>query len=278
MIKFYRHMDLIIRMAMWLRVIPVMLAGKLMTNDIVYGSAIHLDVYLFQMWNMCKNLANYMVLLVFLYGIFKTLMGESIMQKLLPKLLLSGVLIQASWFISGIIIDMSTIGVTAVSSVAIDLVQSTPRLKTIANASMLNIPKSVTFDKDLNLTATNDLRDAVSLETMMKDMSPSYKSLSGPMLYFGAAVFRMRDGQQLPDSQISIQTMTISTLVQIGLFLMFLVPIIALLVTNFIRVAYLRLWIALSPLIVLIKLFDAELKAMGVSIASEKTFQRDNII
>lgn len=37
------------------------LAGKLMSNDWVYASGLHLDKVLFVMWNYMKNIANFVL-------------------------------------------------------------------------------------------------------------------------------------------------------------------------------------------------------------------------
>lgn len=43
----------------WIWVILSMLAGKLMTNGLLYGGAFGLDVYLWTIWNAMKNIANF---------------------------------------------------------------------------------------------------------------------------------------------------------------------------------------------------------------------------
>jgi hypothetical protein len=42
------------------------LAGKLMSNSFVYGSFMNLDIFLWQVWNIMKNFANYMIGALFL--------------------------------------------------------------------------------------------------------------------------------------------------------------------------------------------------------------------
>jgi hypothetical protein len=77
------------------------LAGKLMTNDWVYGSALHMDIYLRKIWNIMKNFANFALAGVVLWSIIKGITGkEGIKVKdIITKTLLAGVLIQASWFL-----------------------------------------------------------------------------------------------------------------------------------------------------------------------------------
>ncbi|MEI7557989.1 MAG: hypothetical protein WCJ45_04080 [bacterium] len=42
-----------------LRVILAIIAGKLMTNDFVYGAFLHMDIYLRKIRNIMKNFANF---------------------------------------------------------------------------------------------------------------------------------------------------------------------------------------------------------------------------
>ena len=45
----------------WGWMILAFLAGKLMSNEFIYGTFIHLDSALFQMWNYMKNIANFIL-------------------------------------------------------------------------------------------------------------------------------------------------------------------------------------------------------------------------
>jgi hypothetical protein len=49
-----------------------------MTNDLVFGGAFHMDIYLFQIWNMMKNLANYGLGFGFIFFIGRTLWTEDV--------------------------------------------------------------------------------------------------------------------------------------------------------------------------------------------------------
>ena len=54
-------------------VIPAAIAGKLMTNTFVYGTFIGLDVYLWKLWVVFRNFANFALGFIFVGGIFKHL-------------------------------------------------------------------------------------------------------------------------------------------------------------------------------------------------------------
>lgn len=45
----------------WVWVLLSMLAGKVMTNGMLYGGTFGLDVYLWEIWNVMKNIANFAI-------------------------------------------------------------------------------------------------------------------------------------------------------------------------------------------------------------------------
>lgn len=63
--------DILIGFLSWGRVLLANIAGKLMTNDLVYGEFINLDSILYQLWNISKNFANFGLGFFFLYHIIR---------------------------------------------------------------------------------------------------------------------------------------------------------------------------------------------------------------
>lgn len=51
--------DLLIGILSWAWVVLASIAGKLMTNDLVYGEFINLDNVIYQLWAISRNFANY---------------------------------------------------------------------------------------------------------------------------------------------------------------------------------------------------------------------------
>lgn len=77
------------------------LAWKFMTNDMIYWSRLHMDIYLWKLRNICKNFANFGVLGILLREIIQFITKKSgSIQSIVGKALIAGILIQASWFIS----------------------------------------------------------------------------------------------------------------------------------------------------------------------------------
>ena len=91
------------------------IAWKFLTNNWVYGEVLWIDVLLWKYWNIVKNMANFCLWFYLVYVIFKWLIGqwkENIMNNLksvLLRILVAWIWVQASWFLTSVVIDLSTI-------------------------------------------------------------------------------------------------------------------------------------------------------------------------
>ena len=72
-----------------------------MTNDRVYGSIVHMDIYLWKIRNIMKNFANFALAGIVLFNVIKNLVGKekTSLKDIITKTLIAGILIQASWFL-----------------------------------------------------------------------------------------------------------------------------------------------------------------------------------
>lgn len=100
----------------WLYIIlwPLLfIAGLAVDNTLVYWELFHFDAVLVGIWDMIKNMANFSLFFIALFFILKGMWQNKIsdIQKTVKKLLIAWILIQASWFLMGAIIDISTIAV-----------------------------------------------------------------------------------------------------------------------------------------------------------------------
>lgn len=99
------------------------LAGFALDNSMVYGSLFGLDAPLFLIWNIIKNIANFVLWFMVLFEILKNFFttGESGKKafEVIKKALIAGVLIQASWFLMWAIIDISTIATYSIGGMPI---------------------------------------------------------------------------------------------------------------------------------------------------------------
>jgi hypothetical protein len=91
-----------------------------MTNARVYGAAMHMDVYLRKLRNIMKNFANFALVGIVLRSILQNMISsgkKSInIPDIIKKTLIAGVLIQASRFLVGALVDVSTVAVSAIAS------------------------------------------------------------------------------------------------------------------------------------------------------------------
>jgi hypothetical protein len=94
-------MKLFLSLCSRLWIVIAILAGKLMTNDFVYGSVINMDVYLRKIRNIIKNFANFALAGLILFSIVQGIIGKQALdiKKTITNTLVAGILIQASWFL-----------------------------------------------------------------------------------------------------------------------------------------------------------------------------------
>ena len=108
------------------------LAGQFLSNARVYGSVIGMDTYLWLCRNIIKNFANFALGIVFVFYLFRVLFFQeevgAMLKKILIKLIVAGIGIQASWFLVAAILDISTIATSAVGSIPAQLIATDARL------------------------------------------------------------------------------------------------------------------------------------------------------
>ena len=97
-------------------------AWKLVDNSFVYWEIFGFDAVLWNLWNIVRNLANYSLWFFIVYKIFKYLIDwKEKVKDLLLKALIAWVWIQASRFLMGALIDVSTILTYAVWGLPISM-------------------------------------------------------------------------------------------------------------------------------------------------------------
>ena len=93
----------------------VALAWLAMDNSLIYGSFMWLDVTLWNIWQIVRTFANYTLWFLFLAWIlwynlsWKAEIKWMKLTDLVKNVLIASVLIQASWFIMMVLVDLSTI-------------------------------------------------------------------------------------------------------------------------------------------------------------------------
>ena len=128
--NFARFLELILKVIyMFMR--PLLaIAGASMDNSLIYGEVFRLDVSLWQFWQITRNFANFALGFFFIAGLLFAVLGikqeKFGPKKLLPKLLLGAVLIQASRWMVAALIDLSTVGTYTVGALPLHVAKNSP--------------------------------------------------------------------------------------------------------------------------------------------------------
>jgi len=91
----------------------IIIAWKFMENNVIYGSFIGMDTLLWKIWNVMRTFANYIIWLILIFSIFTLFLWWKFEQfnpiKIIPQLVISSILVNASWFILWVCLDISSI-------------------------------------------------------------------------------------------------------------------------------------------------------------------------
>ena len=90
----------------------ILVAGKLADNSFVYWEVFWFDAVLWKLWNIVRNFSNFALWFLLVYKILEFLVKwvkSWDVKNLLVRWLIAWVWIQASWFVMGALIDVSTI-------------------------------------------------------------------------------------------------------------------------------------------------------------------------
>jgi len=240
-------------------IILAVLAGKLMTNDRVYGSILHMDIYLWKIWNIMKNFANFTLVAIVIGSIISNLVGKKEMniKDIIIKTLVAGILIQASRFLVWAVVDISTIAVSAVGAFPSSFLKSDIALQTNIKDSLKKTPTRYLIDINTGSIQPIDTTYVDRSDTW-DEILPTYNSVSWPLIYLWMSVFKF---QNYLDTQGSTsgESLTISFLLRFVLIFFYTLWLALLFIANIIRVVFLRIFIIGSPFIILFTLFKDKL-------------------
>ncbi|MFZ2150872.1 MAG: hypothetical protein WAZ12_03880 [Candidatus Absconditicoccaceae bacterium] len=275
------------------RALLATLAGKLMSNDLIYGSFMHLDIFLRKTRNIMKNFANYTLGFMFLYMIIKSLIDKEgandVIKKKLVGFVLAGVLIQASRFLIGAVIDISTIAVTAIGAIPGQIIQSDigvqKKLGYINAGGGANLTSTgeiltgivMTFDPNKKLTDNEQyiviepktLDRPITQDNYLDMILPSYNTISGPLIFFGTSIFQFQDYSFSNPSTTSSWKRLMEFALNLLIIVIYSLAMLALVILNFFRIFFLWLVIIFSPFIMLLAIFTSmkiipQIKGMDV--------------
>ncbi len=246
----------------WSWIMFAILAGKFMSNDMIYGTWLHLDQYLWQIWNITKNFANFWLAGFLVYEIFQYIKKGWSIQKTITNTLIAGILIQASWFIVGAVIDISTIATAAIGSFPASIIDGTTSEKQIQQIIETNMmKKKIKLDENMNINTkeadTNPNKTtAQEAKEILDKLLPKSDSVAWPLIFIGASTIKIQDVMDLKgDEKKDAKSIIINFWLKTIVILLYVVTLAILMVVNIIRVGYLRVVIAASPIIILFAVF-----------------------
>ena len=254
-------------------------ASEFLSNKWVYGEIIWLDTLLWKLWNLIKNFANFWLWFYFVYKLFEWLIKWEIEKKLkgtLLWLLVAWVWIQASWFFTAVVLDVSTVTLVATSSLSSQLVSldestSENMFRNIKGVIDGGIDNSEKIENALNISlfpqnegayglvsTTREVLNSkteVDKKSIMDQILPNAENLSWPLYYLWFFVLKSTNMPTFDSSKDSIKTLKstiLNILIQCWTIMIYSLEMIVLFVVAIMRVIYIWIFIVLSPLVVLL--------------------------
>lgn len=255
------------------RVLLASIAGKLMTNDMVYWSFIHMDVFIRKARNIMKNFANYALWFGFLFFIIKSFFSKWWAWDVKWKIIWFiawWVLVQASRFIFWAIIDVSTITLMSISSFPWQILQSNVQFQKQFNqlsAQWWNwLPATwevfTWIEMVLNPNKKNDedffsikekpLAKWISQDNYMDMILPSYNNISWPLIFMWTSIFWFQNYTKANYKTTSARKLFLEFGINLFIILIYSIWLLFLIFINFIRIFYLWIFIIFSPFIILL--------------------------
>lgn len=248
-------------------------AWEFLTNNWVYGEAIGLDALLRQYRNVIKNIANFCLWGYFVYTIFKALIKKDDISKKIKDILLwlmvAGVWIQASWFLTAAVLDVSTITLAVAWSLPSQMVSTKPELEgkmKVVLSWFLNKEQTMVVswyvynllptDAKANETLSVNqyaLAKPIPVEQFLDSLMPNQHSVSGPLIFMWQAILDTTMTVPTDNSSTNWLKKTIlNTILVSWTTVVYSIEMIVLCVMAIFRVIYLWMFIILSPLAILL--------------------------
>jgi len=262
--------DIIVNVLSWIWILFAKIAWNLFTNKWVYGEVIWLDVLLWKYWNIVKNIANFCLWFYFVYVIFKWLIGKTdaiktIRDKLL-RILIAWVWIQVSWFLTAVVVDVSTITMVAVWSFPAQVVAWNEKVYNGINDSVYaffweNSSSATTwFVYDLFPTYSESYLEKVVVdlsndgEPLTKEkffdlLLPNADSVSWPLYYIWFSILKTNEVSGIKTFK-NIKSSILNLIIQWWTTIIYSIEMGVLCVLAVMRIVYLWMFIVLSPLII----------------------------
>ena len=255
------------------------LAGKLFSNDFIYWTFMHLDVILWKIWNFSKTFANFALAAILISSIFWLFVWKvKNIWSVLMKIWLWAILINMSWFIIWVLLDISTILIVSVWAFPMKMINNLSiQWETSTQKMCMNLTlKNSKTPSDI-ISCEKKSEENINLWKMMEKMN----EISGPLVYIWSSILHLSDSWDVDKNTAQntekwkeksvAKVLAIWTFIKLLVLVLFTVPIFILVIIWIIRLFWLWIYIWFSPFIILDQIFGWKM------FASKKEFQLKNI-
>ncbi len=233
------------------------LAWKLFTNDLVYGTFLHMDVILWKIWNFSKTLALFIIAFGFIFSIFRYFFSKEDILKNIGKFALAAILVPLSWWLIGVLIDLSSLLLYSVGNFPMKILSNSD----VIQAKKISVCTNVVFSGDLKISSDMIHCDQTKKIDLLKYMDKA-NNLSSSLIFLGQSVlFLDRNWSDISTKNLKQQgknpakAISLSLVFKLIVLVLFVVPLVILIIIWIIRVFWLWIYIGFSPLIILDQIF-----------------------
>ena len=281
--------NFIVSILSWIWVIFAKLAWEFLTNKWVYGEWLGIDALLWQYRNIVKNMANFCLWFYLLYVIFDGLIWQykwngKIAENLKSALLwvlIAWVWIQASWFLTGLIIDLSTVTISAVWAFPSQIISQNKNVEESIISNMReyfdDTGTEVVFLKIHDLfpedgaansftkTTQLSLNGTLTKEKFFDNLMPNKNDVAGPLYYLWFSILRVNEINSISswNKNSSVKKTILNLIVQWWATIVYAIEIGILCVIALMRILYLWMFVVLSPFAVLLTCLQKASKGWG---------------
>ena len=271
-----RVINLVVSILSRIWILFAKIAWEFLTNKWVYGEILWIDVLLWQYWTIVKNMANFCLWFYLVYFIFRWLIwqakGSEDITKNLKRVLLWGLVawvwIQASWFLTSVIIDVSTITLSAVGAFPAQIISSVSDVELSIEQSVKDymgggwdvissklytlFPEDGKANSFTKVTKVS-LNKPVDKKNFFDSLVPNENDVAGPLYYMGFCILRSYQINSVGDrSEASLKKSIINLIIQWWTTIVYSIEMGVLCVLALMRILYLWMFVVLSPLAVLL--------------------------
>ena len=270
-------LDFVISVLSRIWVIFAKLAWEFLTNNWVFWEKMWIDILLWQYWTIVRNIANFCLWFYFVYVVFKGLVWqigdkEDIIKNLknvLLRILVAWVWIQASWFLTSLFIDLSTITLAAVGSFPSQIISENETVNEGIKVSMWDyfgnggagIAKGKVYTLFTKTASANSFtkiewkpldRD-LDEEDFIDSLLPNKDDVSGPLYYLWFQILKVSQINSFGSwEKNSLKKTILNLIIQWWTTVVYSIEMGVLCVIALMRILYLWMFIVLSPFAILL--------------------------